>query len=135
MKKPFQLKHAHTLFLAILLSMTSAIFTACSDDDNGPKGSDDFLVGTWKYQFDYAGYVYYTFNADGTGNITEYDDGQIDQQAKISYTHYPNESKIKVIIFENGVIDEILTVEYDKISDSRLIVYDFSDETELWEKQ
>ncbi len=43
---------------------------ACNDDELSSESEiKDFLIGTWKYQFHDDGYVYYTFNKDGSGRV------------------------------------------------------------------
>ncbi len=127
MTKFSQQKYVHTFILVLLCSLISPVFTACSDEDE-PK---DFLIGTWKYQFSDDGIVYYTFNADGSGRIFEKDGGYIDQDETFTYIHYPNECRFKCIL-EDGYTENI---SYEKISDTRIIIYDFSDGVENWVKQ
>ena len=131
MKKFLNLKYAHTFILVLLCSLISFTFTACSNDEPEPEtGKKDFLVGTWKYQFYDDGFVYYTFNENGTGRVFEKDGGDIDQDDTFTYIHYPIEQRIKVFWY-----DDYENISYEKISNTRIIVYNFSDDVEIWEKQ
>lgn len=132
MTKFLQSKYAHTFLSLLLLSVISLAFSACNNDEP-ESNSKDFLVGTWKYKFNSDGYVLYTFNKDGSGKSVENDEGEIDV-ATFSYIHYPQENLIKVFFDDEGDT-EIEYVTYDKISDTRLIVYDFYDAVENWTKQ
>ncbi len=133
MTKFFQLKYVHNLILVLLCTLISSTLSACSDDDDDEQKveSKDFLVGTWKYKFSDDGFVYYTFNEDGSGRVYENDGGHIDQDETFTYIHYSKEFRFKYIS-EDGYIEN---VSYEKISDTRIIVYDFGDDVENWVKQ
>lgn len=98
---------------------------SCGNDDDETK---DFLIGTWKHQFS-TGYVYYTFNENGTGRYLEIDENEKHDDA-FTYIHYPKECRIKLI--EEGEVEYIY---YEKVSDTQLLVYDFSDDVDVWIKQ
>lgn len=132
----FKFRYLH--FIAVLLfSFMSISFVACSsDDDEEPtkgqtSGTNDFLVGKWKYQFS-TGFVYYTFKADGTGSEVEYDEGYVDTD-EFLYIHNPQECTIKFYDIEDEDWD---VVSYVKVSETKLITFeDDHDEPEEWIKQ
>lgn len=130
MKKFLNLKYAHTFILVLLCSLISFTFTACSNDEpESETGKKDFLVGTWKHQIDDDGYVYYmyyTFNKNGTGRTFIFD-----EEETFTYIHYPNECRIK-FIFDDGYYENI---SYEKISNTRIAVYNSYDDVGIWEKQ
>ena len=101
-------KYLISLLTIMMVALVSMSFVSCSDDDDDNGGSnsssDSSIVGTWKYDFSeeedgefYVGYQLFTFNADGTGRLFEYDDGKIDSDDVFTYTCYENVIKIKYI--------------------------------------
>lgn len=134
MKNLLQLRYVHTFILVLFCIFISSTFSACNNDDSAPepKSEDvDFLVGTWIYQFGEEDYCRYIFKEDGTGRAIEWDNNSIEGDDFFVYIHYPDEFRIK-IIFSDDYIEDIT---YDKISNTRLIVYDFYDAVENWVKQ
>ncbi len=132
MKNFIQLKYVQSLFLVLFCALICSTFIACSDDEKDPE-EKDFLIGTWKYSWDKdgdEGYIYYIFNEDGTGRMFEFDNGQVEYDESFTYIHFPKESRVKYFI--EGYSE---SVRYEKISDTRIVVFDLNDDVENWVKQ
>ena len=90
-------KYLISLITIMMVALVSMSFVSCSDGDDDNGSSNSSIVGTWKYDFSeeedgefYVGYQLFTFNADGTGRLVEYDDGKIDSDDVFTYTCYEN---------------------------------------------
>ena len=104
------------------------ILTKISNNENTEV---PFYIGKWRYQFYEDGYVLYTFNTNGTGSYYEWDNGSIDGNEKFTYLWDEKKNRIS-FISENG---ESIVVEYERISNKSIIVYDFGDSEEIWIKE
>ena len=107
-------------------------FTRIDNDTSNNENTEvPFYIGKWRYQFYEDGYVLYTFNTNGTGSYYEWDNGSIDGNEKFTYLWDEKTNRIS-FISENG---ESIVVEYKKISNKSIIVYDFGDSEEIWIKE
>lgn len=122
-----------SLYTISLIAFFAIAFTSCNrfDDLTG-----DFLIGTWENTFSDdgdIGYIYCTFNQNGTGRLVEVYDGIVDDEEDFIYVHYPEESRINIIIDD----DEVVQILYKKISNKKVEVYGSSvfGPVGIWKKQ
>ncbi len=107
-------------WLYLLVAVVMCVgFASCSEEE-GNKGTLDSnvsLVGTWEYTTG-SDFLIATFNADGTGTLTEYDNGNVDIDAfkwvlskndKLIITDENGDTEIYdlVIIDENKILCEM----------------------------
>lgn len=123
------------LQLNVVLTLILMIvgLSSCGKENENPEINNSFIVGSWDYVFDESNgsYVLWTFNADGTGSYYECDNGSIDGAE--TFTYVCDEKNEKLIFFFSEEDKEV--IRFKKNTDTSIIVFDFFDSIEIWEKR
>ena len=88
---------------------------------NQGQGITPPITGTWRANFGSNSWMSFTFNADGTGSYTEYDNGHWDSNnERFSYTYANN--IITIYWYENGYIVETETIPVRSLTSTELVM-------------
>lgn len=120
------------LSMLVMVLCTAVLFSSCkksSDSKDDPIPSANKLVGKWKYSWEPGCYVMLTFNADGSGNYFEIDDGKIDDDFDFYYTYDDDRS--------------LLTIKEGRDEDKFILTWinndsfksDIADKGSIWKRQ
>lgn len=105
---------------ALMVAVMSVGLLSCSGDDSDDPEPPVTLVGTWTYSLD-DGFCTLTFNQNGTGVYSEYDNGRWEESGEnFRYT------------YSDGVItfiydDDVETARVVSLTSTTLVLKDFPD--------
>lgn len=121
------MKKLKILSMLMFVALTSIMFVACGDDDDGGDGNNSALVGSWKYDFN-GGYLVATFKSDNTGILKEYSNysGMMGDE-KFRYSYNASDKHLR-IVFEDGDVNDYTVIS---VTSNSLKVLDLDDESVL----